>query len=163
LYQQKDWTPSFMVETTVNLYSLYVQSIMGQPSRLDAPGEGGPGFRQIAAQYLARSDRDFSDDKMFAADGAVWGRLVMLDRLRAVLGDDFYRKLHRDYRHNPLGDDELSDASKLNVLAYRSSVISGFDLTGFFDRWGVKLTRQTRGEIKALNLPQPSSRLLEVK
>ncbi|OAJ53625.1 hypothetical protein A6V37_35500 [Paraburkholderia ginsengiterrae] len=163
VYQQDDWTPSFLVETTVNIYSLYVQSQMGYPSRLDEPGEDGPSSRQVAARYLKQANRDFSNENTFVpGHSAVWARLVMFERLRTVLGNDFYRNLHAYYRHNPLDDKDSTDDGKMNVFAYRSSLVSGFNLTEFFNRWGVRLTSQTTSKIRSLNLPQPSSKILDV-
>jgi hypothetical protein len=159
-YQQRDWTSDKNVETTVNIYSLYAQAHFGYPSNLEErdPNNGKSRF-DLAARYLARKNRNFDNDRQMQfsdedADSALWVRLVMYDQLRAGLGPDFYPRLHKYYRANPLDDSVIQDpAAQLQSFVLRSSIVSGRDLTRFFSDWGIVISRQTAARIQALKLP----------
>ncbi|MDC9589916.1 M60 family metallopeptidase [Xenorhabdus sp. XENO-10] len=157
-YQQDDWLWEPVVETTVNIYSLYVQSLLGFPSLLDKKMDNGLIWNEVAKEFKelkkfpnhnfnSESSDEDKNDKM------LWIRLVMFEQLRKGLGTDFYRKLHRYYRHHPLKN-TANEEEKINMFALRASLISGFDLTKFFTGWEWVINKKTRDDIKALNLPK---------
>jgi hypothetical protein len=166
LYQQRGWTTDYLVEVTVNIYSLYIQSLMGLPSRLDDAEDSGKGksYRALAQEYLQTGGRDFSNDQTFPdSDVAVWVRLVMYDRMGAVLGKRFYPELHTYYRNHPLNDDSATDQQKIDAFAYRASLVSGFNLTDFFILWGIHLSNDTISKIASLKLPEPPAEIMAVR
>jgi hypothetical protein len=166
LYQQRGWTTDYLVEVTVNIYSLYIQSLMGLPSRLDDAEDSGKGksYRALAQEYLQTGGRDFSNDQTFPdSDVAVWVRLVMYDRMGAVLGKRFYPELHTYYRNHPLNDDSATDQQKIDAFAYRASLVSGFNLTDFFILWGIHLSNDTLSKIASLKLPEPPAEIMAVR
>lgn len=166
LYQQRGWTTDYLVEVTVNIYSLYIQSLMGLPSRLDDAEDSGKGksYRALAQEYLQTGGRDFSNDQTFPdSDVAVWVRLVMYDRMGAVLGKRFYPELHTYYRNHPLNDDSATDQQKIDAFAYRASLVSGFNLTDFFILWGIHLSNDTISKIASLKLPEPPAEMMAVR
>ncbi|MCW0506066.1 M60 family metallopeptidase [Aeromonas piscicola] len=166
LFQQIGWTTDYLVEVTVNIYSLYIQSLMGLPSRLDDAEDSGKGksYRALAQEYLQTGGRDFSNVQTFPdSDVAVWVRLVMYDRMGAVLGKRFYPELHTYYRNHPLNDDSATDQQKINTFAYRASLVSGFNLTDFFILWGIHLSNDTIRKIASLKLPEPPAEIMAVR
>lgn len=166
LYQQRGWTTDYLVEVTVNIYSLYIQSLMGLPSRLDDAEDSGKGksYRALAQEYLQTGGRDFSNDQTFPdSDAAVWVRLMMYDRMGAVLGKRFYPELHTYYRNHPLNDDSATDQQKIDAFAYRASLVSGFNLTDFFILWGIHLSNDTLSKIASLKLPEPPAEIMAVR
>jgi hypothetical protein len=166
MYQQKDWTLTNTVETTVNIYTLAAQAHFGYPSRLKGNDyNDGKSPLDLAAIYLARKSRDFNNDKEMQSaekddDRALWVRLVMYDQLRAGLGNNFYPLLHKYYRAHPLDDSVIEDqAAQLQFFILRSSIVSGRDLTTFFGDWGIPISRETAEQLQELKLP-PADRNL---
>lgn len=155
IYQQWDWAPGGLTEVTVNIYSLHIQKHLGQPSGLtENKGNNEKNVYVLAGNYINNKGRNFIDDTTFPGDISDWIKLVMFERLKSELGDDFYRKLHVYYRHHPLKYiKEHSDEVKLNEFAYRASLVSGYNLIDYFSQWGLYLTNDTKSRIKKLNLP----------
>ena len=151
-YQQHDWLWSTIVESTVNIYSLYVQEQFGLPSRLDEK-QGRQTTRENARDYIGKPGRKFEVDSQFTDDDRPWVRLVPFEQLRKGLGDDFYRKLHKYYREHPLAYGEDSDTNKIQIFVYRSSLVARKDLTDFFAAWGFDISDKTRSDIRALHVP----------
>ena len=152
-YQQRDWTWDAITESSVNLYSLTAQERFGLPNRLDEKEAGGT-KRERGRAFLAKPNRNFEDDKQFSDDDRAWVRLVPLEQLREGLGEAFYRKLHKYYRENPLTyPDDGDDETKIQIFVVRASKIAQQDLTGFFSRWGIKISAKTQSAVRALRLP----------
>jgi hypothetical protein len=155
IYQQSDWTWDNLTEVTVNIYSLHAQQRFGLPSRLDEVNEDtGRNTWDEAARYLAKKKRNFLDDASFDEDSREFVRLVMFEQLRRGLGDDFYQRLHKDYRRNPLSSGEgAGDDAKVQQFVLRSSRVAGRDLTAFFRAWGLPINATTAAAIQAMALP----------
>lgn len=164
-YQQSDWTWPDVVETTVNIYSLAAQANLGHPSRLaERDGETGKSPLDQARRYLARKYRDFTDARQMRStpddDGEYWVRLVMFDQLRQAFGDGFYPALHRYYRENPLSDAAGRDQNaQIQAFIVASSRVSKYDLTSFFEDWGVLIDPETQEEVRYLRLPAAEAEL----
>lgn len=143
-------------EVTVNLHSLNVQSANGSTERLVSGG-----VYDKAWTYLAKPSRDY------VAEGDVFTKLVYFWQFQlAYKSKAFWPNVHRAYREIAAGtiaDTRLkglatsSDADKMNSFAVVASVVSGNNLLGHFDAWGVPVNSQTRSTIAGFNLPQPSA------
>ncbi|RMO79265.1 hypothetical protein ALQ33_00212 [Pseudomonas syringae pv. philadelphi] len=130
-------TGSGMTEVTVNLYSLATQEILeGRASRLDI-------YYPVIKEYLSRQYRDFN------AIPDAFHKVVMLWQLRLTFGIPLYGQLHQRYRlmQNP----PVQDGEKIQRFIVEASLISGRDLSTFFDRWGIYSTPETLRQIADLS------------
>ena len=137
-YQLPAMTWEGMGEVTNNLTSLYVQRALGQRSRLETDQV----WPQVTA-YLAQSSPDYRQADVFV-------RLAMLWQLDLAFGRDFYSRLGTLYRSKP--GQPASDEDKKQTFILEASRVSGHDLTPFFERWGLKLTDNTRRQLATLRL-----------
>ena len=158
-YQQRDWTWSNVVETTVNIYSLAIQAQFGLASNLEqVDDDTGRTTLDLASAYLAKPHREFNQDASMRISGDGdwdWIRLVMFHQLGEGLGPSFYPRLHRSYREHPLADADAGDSGRqVQAFILRASEISGADLSGFFSDWGLPIETQTAQRLRQLKLPQ---------
>lgn len=147
MHQQSAWTWAAADEVTVNIYSLAVQRFLKQPSRMTE------NWAEVDT-YLALPDaaRDYNAD---STDDFV--RLGMFEQLRLAFGDGFYQELHRQTRaERPVTS---SDAAKIAYFALKSSQLAQRDLSGFYAKWGLKLSSGTRQKIATLRLAPPEQDL----
>ena len=75
-------------------------------------------------------------------------KLAMFWQLRLAFGDDFYPQLHQYYREHEL--DLPDDDAKVQAFIRVASQVSGWDLSPFFEAWGLPIEVETRLEIQKL-------------
>lgn len=124
-------------EVTVNIYSLEMQTSLGQKARIDTPG-----YRRQLKAYFEQPERDYHKME------DVFVKLCMFWQLRMAFGDDFYPALHRTYRETELPT--KTDVEKVQTFIRISSKVAGYDLSPFYDAWGLPPTDETRAEIGKL-------------
>lgn len=137
------WTSgSGMTEVTVNLYSMAVQEAFdGRASRIDE-------YYPVMKEYLKNNHRAFNDIPV------VFHKLVILWQLRLTFGSSFYPQLHQRYRM--MQDKPTENEDKIQRFMVETSLLSQFDLTVFFDRWGLYPNHQTLMDLEHLPpLAQP--------
>lgn len=149
LHQQNSWTWGALTEVNVNLYSLFVQEKLGLPSRLDDLETDVTSTRARAQAYLNGPVSDYLAD---TDDPDVFIKLVMLDQLRATYGWDLFRQLNRAIRATPL-DADASDDAKAQHFIVQICTLTGHDLRGFFNRWGLLADTVTNRAVAAMRLP----------
>lgn len=81
-------------------------------------------------------------------------RLVMFQQLRDAYGWDLFRNLNRATRANPLPAG-ASDQEKVDYFVRTICDLTGHDLRGFFQRWGLMATDTVLAQIGTLGLPLP--------
>ncbi|WP_426940655.1 M60 family metallopeptidase (plasmid) [Bacillus mycoides] len=141
--QQTPWTWDGLGEVTVNIYSMSVQRAFGSKSRLEK------GTYEKAFNYLNKpqSEKDYNkiDD--------VFVKLAMFWQLDLAFGEEFYPKLHQEYRS--LSKEELpkNNEEKIQGFIYNTSKVAKQNLLPFFDKWGLVATPETRQKVEALNDP----------
>lgn len=155
-YQQSDWTWDDVVEVTVNIYSLNAQRHFGYASRLkERDPYTGKNPLQLAAKYLSRKKRDFTNPKHMRLgvddDSENWVRLVMFDQLQQGYGTGFYPAMHKYYREHPLGD--VDDLFKAQEFVLRAAFVAKQDLSVFFTDWGVSVSQSVTDRLRRKNLP----------
>ena len=152
IHQQHSWTWGSATEITVNIWSLFVQQALGQPSRLAQPENGGKSTLALARDYIGAGDGvpDFIADNY----DTVFIRLVMFDQLARVYGWDLYRNLNKAARRNPLAPDR-SDQDRVDYFVTEICTLTGHDLRGFFRRWGLMASDAALADIEAMRLPLP--------
>ncbi|KPC31839.1 Uncharacterized protein ABJ99_1197 [Pseudomonas syringae pv. cilantro] len=125
-----------MTEVTVNIYSLATQERMeGRASRLDSQY---PSIKQ----YLNSSHR------VFSTLPSLFQKVAMFWQLHLTFRIDFYSQLHQRYRlmqNPPQQSDDI-----LQRFIVETSLLSGRDLSAFFDRWGLYPTPATLRQISDL-------------
>ncbi|RXZ43204.1 M60 family metallopeptidase [Crenobacter cavernae] len=147
------WASRYGSESTVNLFSLYSQEKAGLPSRLI-------NNKQFSAAITKLEKPGFDFDK----DADVWDKLILHAQLRYAFPDkgwEIYRQLNRRYRE--LGVDEqkaiCADRQKQADTSYELlSDISGADLTEHFQHWGVPVSSDAIGRVKAKGLKVPAAK-----
>lgn len=149
MHQVQQYKFQGLGEVTVNLFSLEMQTSLGQRARIDEEG-----MRNRIAQFFATPNRDFhSIDDVFM-------KLAMFWQLRLAFGNEFYPQLHRYYRENEL--DLPNDEAKVQAFIRVASEISGWNLEPFFDAWGLPIEPETRIAIQRWKkLPKPIWQNLE--
>ncbi|MDF5892992.1 M60 family metallopeptidase [Pseudomonas syringae pv. syringae] len=133
---------SGMTEVTTNLYSMATQEfLLGRATGAD---DGYP----VMKAYRALKVRDY--DKI----QNVGHKMLMIWQLRLTFGNSFYPQLHQRYRlmKNP----PALNSDKTQRFIVETSLISGRDLSEFFDRWGMYPTPETlrqTSDLRALEEP----------
>jgi hypothetical protein len=150
--QQASWTWETLAEVSVNLFSLYVQEKMGEPSRLDEPEYDGITPRERAREYLARASRNYISDPDGKYQELTFVRLVMFDQLKRAYGWNLFTRLFRYYREHPLPED-ASEVTKIDQFVVTMCKLSGNDLRPFFEKWGLRVSADAYRRIAALRLP----------
>jgi len=149
-YQQTClWAERYGIESTVNLYPLYIAEVMRKhPELIDT-------HRYSSAIAKLKEGFDFDRD----TDDI--DKLVSLAQLRYAFpeqGWDIFRQLHRRYRELPAGEQAAICASRqrqTDTLYELLSDITGHDLTGHFQHWGVPISADAIARVKARALPLP--------
>ena len=100
LHQQEPWQWTGMGETTVNIYSLAVQTALGNKSRMEVDGRYEKAFA-----YLNQPDEKKDFDKS--------DPLIMFWQLQLIYGDQFYPRLHQMYRVMSDADYPLLDSDQV--------------------------------------------------
>ncbi|QOS79680.1 NPCBM/NEW2 domain-containing protein [Paenibacillus sp. JNUCC31] len=139
LRQQGPWTWDEMGEVTVNLYSLAAKKVLKSTETARSPFEYFTAFT-----FVDQPTKNFSDSN---------SKLEMLWQLNLAFGDNFYPDLHRLYRETAKADLPTTNDQKKQAFILNTSKVAHYDLTPFFDKWGLSATNETRNKINSLNLP----------
>lgn len=141
--QPIDWDG--LGEVTVNIFSLKAERALGiTPTRLTKDNV----WPQVHT-YLSNTGT-----KNFDSQG-VWVKLAMFHQLWLAYGDSFYTNLYRSVREDT-GTYSSSDAKKKNFIL-KACQQSGYNLTSFFQAWGIQdNSLNIYNAVAALNLPSPS-------
>lgn len=139
LRQQGPWTWGEMTEVTVNLYSLAAKKVLKPTEPARSQGEYLAAFT-----FVDQPTKNFSDSN---------SKLEMLWQLNLAFGDNFYPQLHRLYRELAQADLPTTDDQKKQAFILNTSKVAQYDLTPFFEKWGLPATNETKNKINALNLP----------
>lgn len=143
------WATRFGTETTVNIYSLYVQQALQ------------PGENRIADQF-GTVIAGLENGSMSFASADVWQKLVFLVQPVYAFperGFDLYAAVHRAYRELP--DSERSsvcgsEALQVDTFYRFLSRAVGHDLADHFTRWGLTLSASARKAVADEGLRAPS-------
>lgn len=150
--QPYSWTWGALTEINTNIWSLYVEESLGNPSRLAETDAAGKTTLARARDYLGAGGG--VPDYLIDDSDTLFIRLVMFHQLRVVYGWDLFRTLNQQVRRDLLPRD-ATDQDKVDLFVRLVCTITGHDLRGFFDRWGLRATAPVLAEIGQLNLPLP--------
>lgn len=148
-YQQSAWTWDGLTETTVNVYSLASERLFGLPVSRITANNSWPKLDVYLAKPI--TDRDYN-----AGDNDL--KLILFHQLWLAFGDQLFVQLSRQTREEkPL---LATTAEKMRYFMLKACLISGQDLTDFFQQWGMKVDNAVYTEIANLNLSTPTEDLI---
>ncbi|ENA1755766.1 hypothetical protein ABF220_003102 [Yersinia ruckeri] len=139
-YQIPAWTFDNDVETTVNLTSLYVQRALNGTSRLEVDSRW-----DAINEFLNKKGHVYEDGDVFVRLGMFW-------QLDLAFGQDFYQRLGDRYRTLPPAEWPKDNEQKKQLFIQETSRVSGFNLSQFFQAWGMKPSKETREQLRTMNL-----------
>jgi hypothetical protein len=160
--QQNSWTWEALAEVNVNIYSLYVQESLGEPSTLAKSEDGEPSYFDQARDYLQDGAANLLDEVDADDDGrGFFIRLVMFHQLKQAYGWDLYMDLNKHFRAHPLPAD-ASDQDKADALVIALCELTGVDLRPFFGRWGLAVSAQANRKLDRQQLQPPDDDFSEI-
>ncbi|MDR1154688.1 MAG: M60 family metallopeptidase [Bacteroidales bacterium] len=136
--------PAYMIrqatESTVNIYAYAVErNIQGSYNRTTAAR-----WKQAQDTYLnipvSKRIYDMEDSDLEAITGFNRDelRFMMWEQFFLVFGDEFYKTLHRVVREEKITGGGAEE--RRAYLIWKASQVTGYDLTDFFNLWGVRVT-----------------------
>ena len=146
-----------MTEVTNNVLALYVQTELGNESRLITEGYYPPAFNRF---FVAEEpyDTGMQGEYVFEKLVPLWQLYLYFTK---VLGDeDFYKRLLESIIEDETYD-RYTEASSAQVLycknrfAYHASRAAGVNLVQFFEDYQFRLEQSTKDEIESWGLPAP--------
>lgn len=132
-------TPSNLVETTVNIYSLAVQrGFYDNYTRAKARD-----WQRLHENYFSlpidgRSYFDNSGPLRTAVGNMDFSRLMMMEQLYFIFGEELFRRFHRIVREEGIKVTRLpnADDQKKYYFVWKACQITGYDLRDYFKEWG---------------------------
>lgn len=165
-FQQNPWKWAEIVESTNNLFCLYMLDYYGLPCRLsEVDAKKGKTEYEKGIEFATKDDasKNFNDDSQ--TDPLT--RLVMFRQLQLAYGWDFYTKLYTETRNNDTSNTVYTlpnaQENRINYFVLNTCKISGNNLLEFFDHWGLKYSKETENTINNLNLPKPKEEIWLLK
>lgn len=139
-HQQPAYLINKATESTVNIYSYVVErNIVGATySRTTAQR-----WKQAQDSYLklpvSKRIYDMDDKALEAIVGFNRDelRFMVWEQMFLIFGDEFYKTLHRVAREEKVIEGNADE--RRAYLIWKSSQISGYDLTDYFNLWGIRV------------------------
>lgn len=148
-HQQAAYMISKAVESTVNIYSYVVErNIQGSSYNRTSAMR----WQQVQDTYLklplSQRIYDMHDDSLRKITGYNHDetRFMVWEQKFLIFGDEFYQRLHRVVREEKQVNGGSPDERRA-YLIWKASQVSGYDLTDFYNHWGIRVTDAS---IKAL-------------
>jgi hypothetical protein len=144
-----------LTEVSVNVYTMHVQRIFGNGSRLMDRGWYDAAFQTFMVDGIRHMDAVGAVDTKY-----FWEQLVHFWQLELYFNyvkgqQDFYKDLHEQIRNAP----DPARTREPFAFAYLASKASNYNLSGFFNRYGYELDAQAVADIDRLGLPDPEQPL----
>ncbi|WP_448955026.1 M60 family metallopeptidase [Labrys neptuniae] len=164
-YERFDWPREDMEGDGMNIYALYAAEKLGvstatAQSEMDVEESAW----QSAAYYLMPGIRDIGTYERFHRkneDDEMSPNVQIYEQLRQSLGERFYPRLHQYYRAHPLTAGQMADGEhRMQVFAWRASIVAGYDLSSVFRRWNIPVSAEAATELDGFKLPAAEGRLV---
>ena len=140
--------PAYMIgkasESTVNIYSYVVERhFFGAGYNRTTAAKWATARNTYLQLPFSKRIYDMPDDDLEAITGYNRDetRFMPWEQLFLIFGDQFYKTLHRVVREEKevTGGSGVSDERRA-YLIFKASQVSGYDLTEFFNLWGINVT-----------------------
>ena len=146
-HQQPAYQINGAGESTVNIYSYVVERYF------QAVNFKNNNYNRTSAERWAKAQEKylnypFSKRIYDMPDAELEGlvgfnrdelRFMVWEQLFLVFGDQFYKNLHRVVREEKVSSGGAADERRA-YLIWKASQVSGYDLTEFFNLWGIRVT-----------------------
>ena len=162
--------PAYMInkatESTVNIYSYVVErNIQGEGyNRTSAARWAGAQNTYLRLPFSQRI-YDMDDDVLSGITGFNRDelRFMVWEQLFLIFGDQFYKTLHRVVREEKVSTGGGADERRA-YLIWKASQISGYDLTEFFNIWGIRVTNSAiKADLRAkMAAAKANSKILDL-
>ncbi|MDR0507830.1 MAG: M60 family metallopeptidase [Dysgonamonadaceae bacterium] len=151
-HQQGAYMISMATESTVNIYSYVVERYF---SELNNPGTV---FNRTTAALWSSARNTYlkmpfskriydsgGDNNDFVTSIGFSGnkdelRFLPWEQLFLLFGDQFYKNLHRVVREEKIPNGSGTPDERRAYLIWKASQVSGYDLTEFFNIWGIRVS-----------------------
>ncbi|KAK7085619.1 hypothetical protein SK128_023755 [Halocaridina rubra] len=149
-YQQPHhWSNVYGSESTVNLFSLYIQEKL-------------KGFHRLMKNESFRKTAEAVDQGLTFESAKCGSKLAFLMEIQNAFpekGWDMFRHLMRTTRALSDEDSSKVKSSKQNQLDYVYKILSqfiGVDLMPHYQRWGIRISNEAQNDISQLHLQKCS-------
>lgn len=140
-HQQSAYLINKATESTVNIYSYVVErNIQGETYNRTSAERWTTARNTYLRLPLSKRIYDMEDTDLQTITGFNHDELRFMpwEQFFLVFGDQFYKTLHRVVREEKVfgvGADE-----RRSYLIWKASQVTGYDLTEFFNQWGIRVT-----------------------
>jgi len=147
-HQQPVYQINLATESTVNIYSYVVERNIQGPNYNRTSADR---WKQAQNTYLklpvAKRVYDMPNDQLTAITKFNQDELRFMtwEQMFLIFGDQFYKTLHRVVREEKMSSGSVPDERRA-YLIWKASQISGYDLTEYYNQWGIRVTD---AEVKA--------------
>ncbi|MFV0392046.1 MAG: M60 family metallopeptidase [Paludibacteraceae bacterium] len=143
-HQQPAYLINQATESTVNIYSYVVErNIQGETYNRTTAARWATTQNTYLKLPFSKRIYDMDTDSLESVIGFNRDelRFMVWEQMFLLFGDQYYKTLHRVVREEKV----LSGAAdeRRAYLIWKSSQITGYDLTEFFNLWGIRVTDAT--------------------
>ncbi|MDR1371445.1 MAG: M60 family metallopeptidase [Dysgonamonadaceae bacterium] len=150
-HQQPAYQINQSTESTVNIYSYVVErSIQGASYNRTVAARWTQAQNSYLKLFFSKRIYDMPDSELEAVTGFNRDelRFMVWEQLFLIFGDDFYKRLHRVVREEKITGGGADD--RRAYLIWKASQVSGYDLTDYFNRWGIRVSEeQVKAKLRA--------------
>jgi hypothetical protein len=142
-HQQPAYLINKATESTVNIYSYVVErNIQGSAYNRTSAARWKGAQDTYLKLPVAERIYDMDDTQLEGITGFNRDelRFMVWEQLFLIFGDPFYQILHRVVREEKAFGGDADE--RRDYLIWKASQVSGYDLTGFFDQWGIRVTNE---------------------
>lgn len=143
-FQFQPWVLAGTVETTCNLWSVYLYEQVGVPKAEASPDHLTPAKMREAIEAYLEGGPDYS------GSWEVWTALVTYMQLQEAFGWGLFTALFTQYREIPSADVPGNNAQKIDEWVRRSSRAANRNLGPFYQAWGFPVSRGALADISTL-------------
>jgi hypothetical protein len=140
-HQQSAYMINKATESTVNIYSYVVErNIQGAGYNRTSSERWATARNTYLKLPFSKRIYDMADDDLEAITGFNRDelRFMVWEQFFLIFGDQFYKNLHRVVREEKVLGGEADE--RRAYLIWKASQVSGYDLTEFFNLWGIRVT-----------------------
>ncbi|MFV0471564.1 MAG: M60 family metallopeptidase [Paludibacteraceae bacterium] len=143
-HQQPAYLISQATESTVNIYSYVVErNIQGTDYNRTTAARWATAQSTYLKMPFSKRIYDMNTDLLESIIGFNRDelRFMVWEQMFLIFGDQFYKTLHRVVREEGVigGDAE----ERRSYLIWKASQVTGYDLTEFYNQWGIRVTDST--------------------
>lgn len=140
-HQQPAYQINLATESTVNIYSYVVErNIQGATYNRTTATRWNTARNTYLKLPFSKRVYDMDTDLLESIVGFNRDelRFMVWEQMFLIFGDQFYKTLHRIVREEKVTGGAADE--RRAYLIYKASQITGYDLTEFFNQWGIRVT-----------------------